>query len=164
MVTFSFIKPPARGSLRRRRMADALRRLTAALCVGLAVLFGLEAVLAVVETEPMAPAQTAGAPRPVKIVIDRSVGRDFGQGTLRQTGAPFDLGLDGNGFFKVRTPDGEQFTRDGRYALVSIMENPGELVVVDARTLREVKSLPMSKPIGKYNVFNKVTRSEGTSH
>ena len=34
-------------------MADALRRLTAALCVGLAVLFGLEAVLAVVETEPM---------------------------------------------------------------------------------------------------------------
>lgn len=28
-------------------------RLTAALCVGLAVLFGLEAVLAVVETEPM---------------------------------------------------------------------------------------------------------------
>ena len=53
MVTFSFIKPPARGSLRRRRMADALRRLTAALCVGLAVLFGIEAVLAVVETEPM---------------------------------------------------------------------------------------------------------------
>ena len=53
MVTFSFIKPPARGSLRRRRMADALRRLTAALCVGLAVLRGIEAVLAVVETEPM---------------------------------------------------------------------------------------------------------------
>lgn len=70
-----------------------------------------------VETEPMAPAQTAGAPRPVKFVIDRSVGRDFGQGTLRQTGAPFDLGLDGNGFFKVRTPDGEQFTRDGRFRL-----------------------------------------------
>lgn len=70
-----------------------------------------------VETEPMAPAHTAGAPRPVKFVIDRSVGRDFGQGTLRQTGAPFDLGLDGNGFFKVRTPDGEQFTRDGRFRL-----------------------------------------------
>ena len=51
MVTFSFIKPPARGSLRRRRMADALRRLTAALCVGLAVLFGLEAVLAVVAAD-----------------------------------------------------------------------------------------------------------------
>lgn len=57
-----------------------------------------------------------------------------------------------------------EFTRDGRYALVSIMETPGELVVVDAITLREVAALPMMKPIGKYNVFNKVTRSEGTSH
>ena len=57
-----------------------------------------------------------------------------------------------------------EFTRDGRYALVSIMENPGELVIVDAKTFREVKALPMSKPIGKYNVYNKVTRSEGTSH
>ncbi len=57
-----------------------------------------------------------------------------------------------------------EFTRDGRYALVSIMENPGELIIVDAKTFQEVKALPMSKPIGKYNVFNKVTRSEGTSH
>lgn len=70
-----------------------------------------------VETEPMAPAHTAGAPRPVKFVIDRSVGRDFGQGGLRSTGATFDLGLDGNGFFKVGAPDGEQYTRDGRFRL-----------------------------------------------
>ena len=34
----------------------------------------------------------------------------------------------------------------------------------DAQTLKEVKRLPMSKPVGKYNVFNKITRSEGTSH
>ncbi|MFC3625961.1 cytochrome D1 domain-containing protein [Vogesella amnigena] len=57
-----------------------------------------------------------------------------------------------------------EFTHDGRYALVSIMETPGELVVVDATTFREVAALPMMKPIGKYNVFNKVTRSSGTSH
>jgi hypothetical protein len=31
-------------------------------------------------------------------------------------------------------------------------------------TLKEVKRLPMSKPVGKYNVWNKITRSEGTSH
>jgi hypothetical protein len=24
--------------------------------------------------------------------------------------------------------------------------------------------LPMSKPVGKYNVWNKITREEGTSH
>ncbi|HEY3327796.1 MAG TPA: cytochrome D1 domain-containing protein [Novimethylophilus sp.] len=57
-----------------------------------------------------------------------------------------------------------EFTRDGRYALVSVWENDGALVVYDAQTLHEVKRLPMSKPSGKYNVYNKITRSSGTSH
>ncbi len=57
-----------------------------------------------------------------------------------------------------------EFTRDGRYALASVWEMDGAIVVYDARTLKEVKRLPMSKPVGKYNVFNKITRSEGTSH
>ncbi|NDP64155.1 nitrite reductase [Polaromonas sp.] len=57
-----------------------------------------------------------------------------------------------------------EFTRDGRYALASLMENEGALIVYDALTLKEVKRLPMSKPIGKYNVWNKISRSEGTSH
>ena len=84
-----------------------------------------------VETEPMAPAHTFGAPRPVKFVIDRSVGRDFGQGVLRQTGAPFDLGIQGDGFFRVRTADGEQFTRDGRFH----MDEAGRLVTEDGAAL-----------------------------
>lgn len=57
-----------------------------------------------------------------------------------------------------------EFTRDGRYALVSVWENDGALVVYDAEGLREVKRIPMSKPSGKYNVYNKITRSAGTSH
>ncbi len=57
-----------------------------------------------------------------------------------------------------------EFTRDGRYALASLSELDGALIVYDARTLKEVKRLPMSKPVGKYNVWNKITRSEGTSH
>lgn len=57
-----------------------------------------------------------------------------------------------------------EFTRDGRYALVSIWEMDGELVVYDAKTLEIVKRIPMKKPVGKYNVFNKITRSAGTSH
>jgi DNA-binding beta-propeller fold protein YncE/cytochrome c553 len=57
-----------------------------------------------------------------------------------------------------------EFTRDGRYALVSVWENEGALVVYDATTLREVKRLPMRRPSGKYNVYNKITRSAGTSH
>jgi len=57
-----------------------------------------------------------------------------------------------------------EFTRDGRHALVSVWEQEGALVVYDAATLQEVKRLPMKKPVGKYNVYNKITRSEGTSH
>jgi DNA-binding beta-propeller fold protein YncE len=57
-----------------------------------------------------------------------------------------------------------EFTRDGRYALASLWENDGALIVFDAQTLKEVKRIPMKKPVGKYNVYNKITRSEGTSH
>lgn len=57
-----------------------------------------------------------------------------------------------------------EFTRDGRYALASVMEDDGALLVLDARTLSEVARLPMRKPVGKYNVWNKIQRSEGTSH
>lgn len=57
-----------------------------------------------------------------------------------------------------------EFTRDGRYALASLWENDGALIVFDAATLKEVKRIPAKKPVGKYNVWNKITRSEGTSH
>ena len=57
-----------------------------------------------------------------------------------------------------------EFTRDGKYALVSVWEMDGALVVYDAATFKEVKRLPMKKPSGKYNVYNKITRSAGTSH
>ncbi|MBF0283295.1 MAG: c-type cytochrome [Magnetococcales bacterium] len=57
-----------------------------------------------------------------------------------------------------------EFTRDGRYVLLSVSEMEGELVIYDAKTLDEVKRLPMKKPSGKYNIHNKITRSSGTSH
>jgi len=59
-----------------------------------------------------------------------------------------------------------EFDRYGKYALLSISEPApdGALVIYDAATLKEVKRLPMNKPSGKYNVYNKITRSEGTSH
>jgi mono/diheme cytochrome c family protein/WD40 repeat protein len=57
-----------------------------------------------------------------------------------------------------------EFTRDGRYALASVWEMDGALIVYDAATLKEVKRIPMVKPSGKYNVYNKTSRSAGTSH
>lgn len=57
-----------------------------------------------------------------------------------------------------------EFTRDGRYVLASLMEQDGALIIYDARSLKEVKRIPAAKPIGKYNLYNKINRSEGTSH
>ena len=57
-----------------------------------------------------------------------------------------------------------EFTRDGRHALASLWEDDGAVIVYDAHSLQEIKRLPMSKPVGKYNVWNKITREEGTSH
>jgi hypothetical protein len=57
-----------------------------------------------------------------------------------------------------------EFNRDGSRALLSIWEDDGEIIVYDSSSLEIVKRLPMRKPVGKYNVYNKITRSEGTSH
>ncbi len=60
-----------------------------------------------------------------------------------------------------------EFTRDGRYVLASLrapLNQGGALIIFDAKTLKEVKRLPMNEPVGKYNVWNKVMKSEGTSH
>ncbi len=57
-----------------------------------------------------------------------------------------------------------EFDRHGRYAIASLWENDGALIFYDARTLQEIKRLPASKPVGKYNLYNKIHKSEGTSH
>lgn len=57
-----------------------------------------------------------------------------------------------------------EFTRDGKYALLSIWDKEGAVIIYDAETLKEIKRLPMNKPSGKYNVFNKTRYLEGTSH
>jgi flagellar basal-body rod protein FlgF len=77
--------------------------------------FKVESLL--VKTEPKAPAVTLDGPKPVKFVIDTGVARDFGQGTIRSTGSPLDLAIEGQAFFKITTPDGERYTRDGHFRL-----------------------------------------------
>ncbi len=52
-----------------------------------------------------------------KRVIDVESERDFSQGTLVTTGNTLDLALHGEGFFAVETPEGEAFTRGGRFRL-----------------------------------------------
>ncbi len=70
-----------------------------------------------VKTDPATPARMADGPKSLKFVLDDEVTRDFTQGSMQQTGGAFDLGIDGRGFFKIQTADGERYTRDGRFTL-----------------------------------------------
>ena len=42
---------------------------------------------------------------------------DFSQGNLQQTGNPLDLALSGEGFFRIRTGNGDYLTRNGSFQL-----------------------------------------------
>ena len=57
-----------------------------------------------------------------------------------------------------------EFTRDGKYAMVSLGDQAGELVVYDAASLQVVKRIPMNQPSGQYNVYNRIPRSAGTGN
>jgi flagellar basal-body rod protein FlgG len=43
-----------------------------------------------------------------------AVDLDMTQGPLKQTNEPLDLALDGEGFFKIKTSNGDAYTRDGQ--------------------------------------------------
>src|SRR5580698_2378467 len=70
-------------------------------------------------------------PTAVNFVAGVGVARDFTQGSLTQTGAPFDVAIDGRGFFQINTANGPRYTRDGRCrmdASGTIVDRDGDLV------------------------------------
>jgi flagellar basal-body rod protein FlgF len=77
--------------------------------------FKLEQLM--IESEARALPSRDGARQTISFALDSGVARDFSQGALKQTGAPFDLAIEGEGFFAVSAKGGERYTRDGRFAL-----------------------------------------------
>ena len=45
------------------------------------------------------------------------INKDFSQGSLLTTGNPLDVGLSGEGFFKIETSQGIRYTRNGNFSL-----------------------------------------------
>ncbi len=87
--------------------------------------FKVESLL--LEHSPAPTAEHQDGPGEVNFVDVWGMGRDFGQGNMERTGRVFDLAIEGEGFFAVETPDGEQYTRDGRFRL----DDFGQLVAAD---------------------------------
>ena len=77
------------------------------------------------------PSEEQKGPQPVSFVKDAGVMRDLSQGNLDHTGAPFDLALNGQGYFSVQTPQGERYTRSGHFTL----DAGGQLVTSDGYPL-----------------------------
>ena len=56
---------------------------------------------------------------------------DFSSGGLERTGGTYDLAIDGEGFFRIGTPDGDRLTRSGRF----MTDRDGGLITVDGHSV-----------------------------
>lgn len=63
----------------------------------------------------VAPSEGEKGPQKVSFVKDAGSSRDLSQGNIQDTGATYDLALNGKGFFVVQTPQGIRYTRDGHF-------------------------------------------------
>ncbi len=65
---------------------------------------------------------------------------NLSQGTLQQTGGTFDFAIEGEGFFMIATPDGNQLTRAGAFT----RSPEGELVTAEGYRLLDSGAGPIS--------------------
>ena len=73
---------------------------------------------------------------------------DFGQGAMQTTNNPLDFAVQGNGFFTVKTPDGNRYTRDGRF----LRDSANTLVTVDGFQVLDKAGQPIKLPDGDVSV------------
>lgn len=82
-----------------------------------------EGLLSSVTNPPAVPPSTTADP----ILQKDNIYIDYASGPVAQTGNPFDMAIDGDGFFVVNTPDGPAYTRQGNFRLSA----DGMLVTTD---------------------------------
>lgn len=72
-----------------------------------------------------------GGDRRVSFVVDRGTPLDTSLGQMEPTGNPLDAAINGDAYFKVQTPQGERFTRNG----AMMVNAKGELVNSDGHVM-----------------------------
>jgi flagellar basal body rod protein FlgG len=73
---------------------------------------------------------------------------DYAEGGLKFTGQPYDLAIQGPGFFRVQTPEGERYTRDGRF----LRDTQGNLVTVDGYRVLNDGGQPITLAEGDFYI------------
>lgn len=72
-------------------------------------------------------------------VLNNAIGTDFQQGVLTPTDRPLDLGIDGAGFFQVKTADGTTaYTRAGNFQV----DGSGQLADMQGNIIQPSISIP----------------------
>ena len=72
-----------------------------------------------------------GTTEQVSMVLDTGVNLNMGQGRLEPTGNPFDVAINGEGFFEIETDQGLFYTRNGQFRT----NEEGVLVTQDGETV-----------------------------
>jgi flagellar basal-body rod protein FlgF len=82
--------------------------------------------------EQVQPAEGETGSQSVSFVKDAGTVRDLSQGHATVTNAPFDLAINGPGYFTVSTPSGDRYTRNGHFTL----DGQGRLATEDGNVLQ----------------------------
>jgi flagellar basal-body rod protein FlgF len=81
----------------------------------------------------VAPAEGETGSQPVSFVKDAGTVRDMSQGHAQTTNAPFDLAINGKGYFTIQTAAGAtRYTRNGHFTL----DGDGRMVTEDGDVLQ----------------------------
>lgn len=73
---------------------------------------------------------------------------DYEQGSLQDTNEPLDFAVEGDGFFHIQTPDGDRYTRDGRF----LKDSEGTLVTSEGYKVLSQDGQTITVPDGEIAV------------
>lgn len=83
------------------------------------------------EPVPKADPATGDVPKLSPYISPIDYATNFTEGALRETGNPLDAAIVGDGFFAVQSPDGIQYTRNGRFSV----NEQGQLSTTDGNAV-----------------------------
>jgi flagellar basal-body rod protein FlgF len=78
------------------------------------------------------PAEGEVGAQAISFVADKGTSRDLTEGAITRTNAPFDMSINGKGYFTINTPNGPRYTRNGHFAL----DQDGRIVTEDGNALQ----------------------------
>jgi flagellar basal-body rod protein FlgF len=86
-----------------------------------------------------------GVDSPLSFVRELGAVRDLRDGNLAPTGNPFDIAIQGPGYFAVQTPGGPRYTRQSTFHL----DGQGRVVTSDGFALLDTQNLPITMRSGE---------------